>query len=171
MCIYSTPNIFCQVKRMLYNSIYIYIYICILEPLGLVAQGGNAIFAWVFACCVVLRCAAGGSRRDRTGADLRGRGKEVWWRKKIKQWEGEIMFVSHNLLWMDFSATGMFTEGYCLVRWREGWHRDVEKTELAGFFFLNVEGQRVGVGWGVKYQLGECRNVTYNFAFSRQADS
>lgn len=26
-CIYSTPNIFCQVKRMLYNSIYIFIFI------------------------------------------------------------------------------------------------------------------------------------------------
>lgn len=56
------------------------------------------------------------------------------------------MFVSHNMLWMDFSAAGMFTEGYCLVRWREWGHR-CEKTELVRG--LNVEE----VAWKVKYQL------------------
>lgn len=54
-CIYSTPNIFCQVKRMLYNSIYIYLYMYTGAP-RLGSARRECYFCMSVACCMVLRC-------------------------------------------------------------------------------------------------------------------
>lgn len=68
------------------------------------------------------------------------------------------MFVSQNLLWMDFSATRMFAEGHCLVRRRE---RDMEVG--VGCHWLDLNAEDTGFS---KYQLGipECE---LQFCFSR----
>lgn len=134
---------------MLYNSIYIYLYMYTGAP-RLGSARRECYFCMSVACRMVLRC----GKFDGLYQGFERMQEEVWWHKKIKLQEREIMFVSSNLLWMDFSATRMFTEGYRLVRWKE-WGQKREKTELVWF---KCRVDEVGEVWEVTYQLGmpEC---------------
>lgn len=74
------------------------------------------------------------------------------------------MFVSGNLPWMDFSATRLFTEGYRRVLDGEDEDRNVKRRS---WFGSNVKEARLArcEKWSIS---SGCRNVSYNFAFSRR---
>lgn len=89
---------------MLYNSIYIYIYICILEPLGFVAQGGNAVFAWVLHVFVALHC----GKLDGSYRGLRGRGKRFDGIKRLNRERGRLcLSVIICFRWISLSRGGL----------------------------------------------------------------
>lgn len=147
---------------MLYNSIYIYLYMYTGAP-RLGSARRECYFCMSVACLVWCRVVGKSTARTRVCEDVRGKRFDGIKRLNCER-EREIMFVSSNLLWMDFSATRMFTEGYRLVRWKE-WGQKREKTEPGWFKCWG------GWGWrGVRSEVSAqgCRNVSYNFAFSRR---
>lgn len=139
-CIYSTPNIFCQVKRMLYNSIYIYIYICILEPLGFAAQGGNAVFAWVLHVFVAVHC----GKLNGSYQGLRGRRKRFDGIKRLNRERGRLcLSVIIFFRWISLSRGGLQRDSALLDVENE----EKKKVKRQTWFGLNVEktGLRSGI--------------------------
>lgn len=83
-CIYSTPNSFCQVKRMLYNSIYIFIYVY-QSLTGLGGQGRDDFWvAWEYVWELHLFVVDSGFEKLKR------------WKKTIT-WRREMIFADMDL--------------------------------------------------------------------------